>query len=45
VRGEHPTVGEILGSVVVLIGLALALGIVDAFAVRKRSAARSAEAL
>ena len=45
VRGEHPTVGELLGSLVVLVGLALALGIVDAFAVRKRSAARSAEAL
>src|SRR3954453_7841450 len=36
VRGEHPTWGELLGSFIVLIGLALALGLVDAFAVQRR---------
>ena len=39
VRGEHPTWGELLGSLVVLVGLGLALGLVDTFAVRRRSAA------
>ena len=29
-RGEHPTWGELLGSLVVLVGLGLALGVVDA---------------
>jgi drug/metabolite transporter (DMT)-like permease len=32
VRGEHPTWGELLGSLVVLVGLGLALGLVDALA-------------
>ena len=39
VRGEHPTWGELLGSLVVLVGLGLALGLVDALATRKRTAA------
>ena len=39
VRGEHPTWGELLGSLVVLVGLGLALGLVDTLAVRRRSAA------
>jgi len=38
VRGEHPTWGELLGSLIVLVGLALALGLVDAFAVQRRAA-------
>src|ERR671931_571430 len=38
-RGEHPTWGELLGSLVVLVGLGLALGLVDTLAVRRRSAA------
>jgi len=45
VRGEHPTAGELLGSLVAVVGLGLAHGIVDAFAARRRSGARSAEAL
>ena len=32
VRGEHPTWGELLGSLIALIGLAFALGVVDALA-------------
>jgi O-acetylserine/cysteine efflux transporter len=40
VRGEHPTWGELLGSFVVLVGLALALGLVDALAVQGRAAER-----
>jgi len=40
VRGEHPSWGELLGSLVVLIGLGLALGVVDA--VHRRTAAGSA---
>ena len=40
VRGEHPTWGELLGSLVVLVGLGLALGVVDALAVPRRTAAR-----
>ena len=40
VRGEHPTWGELLGSLVVLVGLGLALGVVDALAVPRRPAAR-----
>lgn len=40
VRGEHPTSGELLGSLIVLVGLALALGVVDALAVHRRTAAR-----
>ena len=28
-RGEHPTWGELFGSLVVLVGLGLALGVVD----------------
>jgi O-acetylserine/cysteine efflux transporter len=35
VRGEHPTWGELLGSLVVLVGLALALGVVDTLAARR----------
>jgi O-acetylserine/cysteine efflux transporter len=45
VRGEHPTWGELLGSLVAVVGLGLALGIADVFAARRRSAAPSAEAL
>jgi O-acetylserine/cysteine efflux transporter len=45
VRGEHPTGGELLGSLVAVVGLGLALGIVDVFAARRRSAAQSAEVL
>jgi len=41
VRGEHPTRGELLGSLVVLIGLLLALGLVDAFVARRRNALRA----
>jgi len=41
VRGEHPTWGELLGSLIVLVGLALALGVVDALAVHRRTAARA----
>jgi O-acetylserine/cysteine efflux transporter len=41
VRGEHPTWGELLGSLIVLVGLALALGLVDALAVQRRAAASS----
>jgi O-acetylserine/cysteine efflux transporter len=37
VQGEHPTGGELLGSFIALIGLGLALGVVDALAVRRRS--------
>jgi O-acetylserine/cysteine efflux transporter len=40
VRREHPTWGELLGSLVVLVGLALALGVVDALKVPRRTAAR-----
>jgi len=36
VRGEHPTWGELLGSLIVLVGLALALGVVNALAVQRR---------
>lgn len=39
VRGEHPTWGELLGSLIVLVGLALALGVVDALTVHRRTAA------
>lgn len=41
VRGEHPTWGELLGSLIVLVGLGLALGVVDALAVHRRTAARA----
>lgn len=41
VRGEHPTWCELLGSLIVLVGLALALGLVDALAVQRRAAARA----
>src|SRR6476646_5709742 len=41
VRGEHPTWGELLGSLIVLVGLALALGVVDTLAVHRRTAARA----
>jgi O-acetylserine/cysteine efflux transporter len=37
-RGEHPTWGELLGSLVVLVGLGLALGVVDALAAHRRTA-------
>jgi O-acetylserine/cysteine efflux transporter len=40
-RGEHPSWGELLGSLIVLIGLALALGLVDAFAAKRRALARA----
>jgi O-acetylserine/cysteine efflux transporter len=39
VRSEHPTWGELLGSLIVLVGLALAIGLADALAVQKRAAA------
>jgi uncharacterized membrane protein len=39
VRGEHPAWGELLGSLTVLFGLALALGVLDALAVQRRAAA------
>jgi len=38
VRGEHPSWGELLGSLVVLIGLGLALGVMDALPIRRRPA-------
>jgi len=38
-RGEHPTWGELFGSLVVLVGLGLALGVVDV-RVPRRTAAR-----
>jgi O-acetylserine/cysteine efflux transporter len=38
VRGEHPTWGELLGSLIVLVGLALALGVVDTLAGQRRAA-------
>ena len=41
VRGEQPTWGELLGSLVVLVGLAFALGVVDVLAVHRRTAARA----
>jgi O-acetylserine/cysteine efflux transporter len=41
VRGEHPSWGELLGSFVVLVGLGLALSVVDALAVQRRAAARA----
>jgi O-acetylserine/cysteine efflux transporter len=41
VRGEHPTWGELLGALIVLVGLALALGLVDARAAQRRAAARA----
>src|SRR5947209_4669737 len=41
VRGEHPTWGELLGSLIVLVGLALALGVVDTLAGQRRAAARA----
>lgn len=40
-RGEHPSWGELLGSLIVLVGLALALGLVDAFAARSRVLGRA----
>jgi O-acetylserine/cysteine efflux transporter len=40
-RGEHPTGGELLGSLIVLVGLALALGVVDTLAGQRRAAARA----
>jgi O-acetylserine/cysteine efflux transporter len=39
VRGEHPTWGELVGSLIVVLGLALALGLVDARGVRRRARA------
>jgi O-acetylserine/cysteine efflux transporter len=42
VRSEHPTWGELLGSLIVLVGLALALGVVDTLAGQRRAAARAA---
>jgi O-acetylserine/cysteine efflux transporter len=41
-RGEHPTRGELLGSFIVLVGLALALGLADAFPIHKRTSTRRA---
>jgi O-acetylserine/cysteine efflux transporter len=40
-RGEHPTWGELLGSLIVVVGLALALGLVDTLAVQRRAAVRA----
>jgi O-acetylserine/cysteine efflux transporter len=40
VRNEHPAWGELLGSLVVLVGLGLALGVVDALAAHRRAATR-----
>jgi O-acetylserine/cysteine efflux transporter len=37
VQGEHPTSGELLGSLIALVGLGLALGVVDALAVARRT--------
>ena len=45
VHGEDPTWGELLGSLIVLLGLALALGLVDAFVVKRRAADRAARAI
>jgi O-acetylserine/cysteine efflux transporter len=45
VRNERPTWGELAGSLVVLVGLGLALGVVDALAsARTRRAASPSEA-
>jgi O-acetylserine/cysteine efflux transporter len=41
VRGEHPYWGELLGSLIVLVGLAFALGLVDMLAVHRWTAARA----
>ena len=41
VRGENPTWGELFGSLIVLVGLALALGVVNALAVQRRAPARA----
>jgi hypothetical protein len=38
VRGEHPTWGELLGCLIVLVGLALVLGLVDALGLQRRAA-------
>jgi O-acetylserine/cysteine efflux transporter len=40
VRGEHPSWGELLGSFIVLVGLGLALGVVDTRAARRRTSRR-----
>jgi len=40
VRGEQPTWGELVGSLIVLVGLGLALGVVDALAAYRRTATR-----
>ena len=42
VRSEHPTWGELLGSLIVVVGLALALGLVDARAFHTRATTRAA---
>ncbi len=41
VRGENPTWGELFGSLIVVVGLALALGVVNALAVQRRAPARA----
>src|SRR4051794_25143315 len=41
VRGERPTWGELLGSLIVLLGLALALGVIDTLAGQRRAAVRA----
>jgi O-acetylserine/cysteine efflux transporter len=41
VRDEHPTWGELLGSLIVLVGLALALGVVDTLGGQRRTVARA----
>jgi len=41
VRGEHPTWGELLGSLIVFVGLALAIGVLDTLAGQRRAAARA----
>ena len=41
-RGEQPTWGELLGSLIVLVGLGFALGVADMVAAHRRSASASA---
>jgi O-acetylserine/cysteine efflux transporter len=40
-RSEHPSGGELLGSLIAIAGLALALEVVDPLAVRRRASARA----
>ena len=41
VRNEHPSWGELFGCLIILVGLGLALGVVDAIAARRRQAGRA----